>query len=242
MSLSSWPALASPPGPLVCSDHVSSSSVCDFPAHPPLLSPRTPAAAGCGCQGLCSQAACGEAGPVANASLAPLVTAKTLLRARDGQAQRNSPGALCHKGEGTGKTLQLSASVLGGGGTRSHHLSLSVLRVGTLPPALSFFKWVGIRPLCPEERRRDAQSEMKKVFSRLFTWVQPCDKCFFLLEGPPTDRSRTMMLGARWRLRGDVSEPCRAHSACPGASLQLQAWPTTNYNGIDEARGVPVFT
>lgn len=42
-----------------------------------------------------------------------------------------------------------------------------------LPPALSFFKWVGIGPLCPEEQRRNTQSKMKKVFSRLFTWVQP---------------------------------------------------------------------
>lgn len=66
----------------------------------------------------------------------------------------------------------------------------------------------------------------------------------FLSPRGPTHRQEQNndAWGARWRLRGDVSEPCRAHSACPGASLQLQAWPTTNYNGIDEARGVPVFT
>lgn len=85
-------------------------------------------------------------------------------------AQRNIPGVLCHKDEGIGMVLQLSDSVLGN--VKLTPVSLCALRVSTLPPALSLYKWVGMAPLCPEEHRRSTQSQMKKVFSRLFTWVQ----------------------------------------------------------------------
>lgn len=69
-----------------------------------------------------------------------------------------------------GMVQQLSDSVLGD--KKLTPVSICTLRSGTLPQALSVFKWVGISPLCPEEHRRNTQSERKKVFSRLFTWVQ----------------------------------------------------------------------
>lgn len=80
------------------------------------------------CQGLCSQAACEGLGPGVNVSLAPLVTAKTLLRAGD-VLRETAQVSFATKVKGQekhGSCQSLSWSGQGGvGDTPSRHLPLS---------------------------------------------------------------------------------------------------------------------
>lgn len=103
-------------------------------------------------------------------------------------AQRNNPGVLCHKDEGIGMALQLSDSVLGN--VKLTPVSICALRASTLPPALSLFKRVGMALLCSSALKSAEETHNQKRRKSFQGCLLGCsiDKCFFLLEGPPTDR------------------------------------------------------